>query len=302
MGHNPLTRNSRKAYLLAIFAVLCWSTIGSATKLTLGHISFVQLLLFASFTAIIILIILISFTGRFHLLKELKKKDILRSALYGFLNPFAYYMVLFKAYDILSAQEAVVLNYTWPIALVLLSIPLLGQKIGLKSIGSLFISFFGIIIVVTGGNVKALGSSDPVGVSLALGSSVIWGLYWIFNLKDKREELSKLLVKFSFGFIYILVFALINGDLQHMPVEGFIGSIYIGTIEMAVAFALWLTALKHAQTTAKVSNLIYISPFLSLIFVSIFVGETIAMSSWVGLIFIVAGIVIQQFSQKESTT
>jgi drug/metabolite transporter (DMT)-like permease len=254
----------------------------------------VQLLLFASFTAIFVLFALALATNKLHLLKAIRKKDMAMSAIYGFLNPFAYYMVLFKAYDMLSAQEAVVLNYTWPIALVLLSIPILKQGISWKSVGALFISFFGIIIIVTGGSLKSLGVSDPIGASLALGSSVIWALYWILNLRDSREEISKLLVNFIFGFLYVLIAAIAMDEVRLASLKGMMGAIYIGIIEMGVAFTLWLTALKLATTTAKVSNLIYISPFLSLIFVSVFVGEKIMLASWTGLIFIVAGIVLQQ--------
>ena len=302
MGTNPLKNRSQQAYSYAILAVLCWSTIGSATKLTLAYVSFLQLLLYSSFTAIIVLLLLVLFMKKWPQLKKITKKDLFRSAAYGFLNPFAYYVVLFKAYDILSAQEAVVLNYTWPIALVLLSIPMLKQRIGIKSISALFISFFGIIIVVTGGSIKTLGMTDPLGTFLALGSSVIWGLYWIFNLKDKREELSKLLLNFCFGFIYVLILCLLTGELQSISIEGIIGVTYIGTIEMGIAFALWLTALGLAPTTARVSNLIYISPFLSLIFVSLFVGEEIVLTSWIGLIFIVAGIILQQVSTKQQSS
>jgi drug/metabolite transporter (DMT)-like permease len=252
------------------------------------------LLLYASFTAILVLLIMVLATGRLHLLKDLRRKDLFRSASYGFLNPFAYYLVLFKAYDLLTAQEAVVLNYTWPIALVLLSIPILGQRIGLRSIGALIISFMGIVVIVTGGSLKSLSVSDPIGAALALGSSLIWGMYWLLNLRDKREELTKLLLNFAFGFVYVLILAIIADEIHSLSLKGLLGVTYIGTVEMALAFAFWLNALKLAPTTAKVSNLIYISPFLSLIFVSILVGEEIMLSSWAGLVLIVAGIIIQQ--------
>ncbi len=130
-----------QAYLLAILAVVFWSTIGSAFKITLRYVSFIELLLHASFIAIIILLTILIVQKKFSLLLRSSRKDIAKSALFGFLNPFLYYMILVKAYDILQAQEAVTLNYTWPIALVLLSIPILKQKISLKSILALLVSF-----------------------------------------------------------------------------------------------------------------------------------------------------------------
>ena len=290
--------NNKLLYVYALLAVICWSTIGSAIEISLRYVNFIQLLLFSSFITIIVLFVILITQNKLSLLKELKPPDFFKSAIYGLLNPFAYYFVLFKAYDLLQAQEAVVLNYTWPIALVLLSIPVLGQKIGFKSIAALFISFFGIIIVVTGGNVDNLELSNKFGVVLALGSSIIWALYWILNMRDKREAVSKLLLNFIFGFIYVLIASAITGNLKTIPMEGVIGVTYIGLFEMGITFVLWLKALKLAPTTARVSNLIYISPFLSLVFIFIFVGEKIMQTSWIGLIFIVSGIILQQVSSR----
>jgi drug/metabolite transporter (DMT)-like permease len=64
---------------------------------------------------------------------------------------------------------------------------------------------------------------------------------------------------------------------------------------MCINFILWLMALKLSSTTAKVSNLIYLSPFISLILIHFFVGEVILLSTIIGLLFIVGGIIIQQY-------
>jgi drug/metabolite transporter (DMT)-like permease len=63
---------------------------------------------------------------------------------------------------------------------------------------------------------------------------------------------------------------------------------------MGITFVLWLRALRLSRTTAQVSNLIYLSPFVSLVLIHLIVGETIMLSTITGLVFIVAGIVLQQ--------
>ena len=63
---------------------------------------------------------------------------------------------------------------------------------------------------------------------------------------------------------------------------------------MGITFILWLQAMKLSTNTAKIANLIFISPFLSLLFISFFVGETILFSTFIGLIFIIMGLLIQQ--------
>jgi drug/metabolite transporter (DMT)-like permease len=295
-------KQQRQAYTYALLAVLCWSTIGSAFKISLRYMDFLTLLLCSSFVAVTVLFIVLLLQGKLGLLKKIKKGDLVSSSFLGLLNPFLYYVVLLKAYELLPAQEAGTLNYIWPLVLVLLSIPMLKQKITGWSIMAIFVSFFGIIIISTHGQILSLRFSNPLGVILAIGSAIFWALYWIFNMKDHREAVSKLFLNFCFGFIYIFLTIAILRFLglkwNHYPVlpwQGIAGSIYLGIFEMGITFILWLMSLKLSSTTAKVSNLIYLSPFISLILIHFFVGEVILLSTVIGLVFIVGGIIIQQY-------
>ena len=65
---------------------------------------------------------------------------------------------------------------------------------------------------------------------------------------------------------------------------------------MGITFVLWLKALQLSKTTAQVSNLVYAAPFLSLFFIHFIVGEEIRLSTVVGLILIISGVVIQQIA------
>jgi drug/metabolite transporter (DMT)-like permease len=65
---------------------------------------------------------------------------------------------------------------------------------------------------------------------------------------------------------------------------------------MGLTFVLWLKALDRSPNTARISNLVFISPFISLILVSVFVGEKILFSTITGLVIIVSGILLQQYS------
>ena len=141
-----MTRQNR-AYLNAGTAILMWSTVGSAFKLTLRYISPIQMLLFSSFISVIVLYVIIIIQKKRTLLLSSNLKDILYSALNALLNPFLFYIVLFKSYDILLTQEAMVLNFTWPVTLTILSILLLKQNIGWKSVLAILISFAGALFL-----------------------------------------------------------------------------------------------------------------------------------------------------------
>ena len=289
--------NQKKAYFYSIAAILFWSTIASAFKLTLRYLDFLQLILYATAVAIVILFSILLLQNKVTQIKQLSLKDYINSAFLGFLNPFLYYAVLLKAYTLLPAQEAGTLNYTWPVMLVLLSIPLLKQKIGFTSIFAIMVSFFGVVIVGTRGDLTSLKFNNPFGVSLAVSSSVVWALFWIFNMKDKRDDVVKLFINFVFGFFYLLIANALFNKLAFPEIKGIIGIMYIGLFELGITYVLWLKALKYSETTAKVGNLIFLSPFLSLFFINIFVGEKILFSTVTGLVFIVGGILLQQYSQ-----
>jgi drug/metabolite transporter (DMT)-like permease len=284
----------RQAYLYGITAVFFWSTVASAFKVSLRFLDFLQLLFFSSIASIVVLFLILVIQNKLVLLKDYSPKDYLRSVILGFLNPFLYYVVLFKAYSLLPAQEAQPLNYTWAIMLVILSIPLLNQKIGPRSILAILVSYFGVFVISTRGDILGFTFSNPQGVILALGSAVIWALFWIYNIKDKRDEVAKLFLNFSFGFVFILMAMLLSSKMRIPNGAGLAGATYVGIFEMGITFVLWLKALKLSQTTAQVSNLIYLSPFLSLVLIRFVVGERILLSTVIGLIFIVAGILIQQ--------
>jgi drug/metabolite transporter (DMT)-like permease len=292
--------NQKKAYFFALLAVVFWSTMSSAFKITLRYIAFDQLLLWSSLFGAITLLLINQFGKKAINFQKLTGKELLASSIMGFFNPFLYYLVLFKAYELLEAQIAGTLNYIWPLVLVLMSIIFLKQKISIWSIIAILISFFGIVIISTHGNIVSFGNSSLMGIILAVGSAIFWAYYWILNMKDDREETGKIFLNLFFGFVYILLYLLLTSSSFSFPTGyALFGSIYIGIFEMSITFVIWLLALTNSENTAKVSNLIYLSPFIALFFIWFTVGEEIHFSTFVGLIFIVGGILLQQFIKKK---
>ncbi len=288
--------NQKKACFFALLAVAVWSTVASAFKISLRYLDFIQLLFYSCLTSVLVLGTICLFLYGPGFWRRISLISIRSSLALGFLNPFLYYLVLFKAYDLLPAQQAQPLNYTWGITLALLSIPILKQKISGRQILAIIISYFGTLVISTGGNLLQLEFSNPLGVGLALGSTIIWSLYWIYNTKDSLDPVLKLFLNFSAGLIYISVLMLWTGDPAVQNIKGIAGAVYVGVFEMGITFVFWLMALRLSRTTAQVSNLIYLSPFLSLIFIHFLVGEHIMPSTIAGLILIMTGLIIQNRS------
>jgi len=291
--------DQRRAYIYGGATVALWSTVATAFKLSLRHLTPLQLLLYASLTSIFALAAILAARGRLGLVLSYSRRQYLHSLVLGFLNPFLYYLILFKAYDLLPAQEAQPINYTWAITLALLSIPLLKQKIGLYDLLGAVVSYGGVVIISTHGDLLAFRFSDPWGVALALLSTVVWALYWIFNTKDDRDPVAGLLLNFVFGLPFILAACWMFSDPLVGDWRGLAGAAYVGLFEMGITFVLWLKALRLSENTAKVGNLIFISPFASLVMIHFVLGEEILPATYLGLVLIVGGLVLQRLKARK---
>jgi drug/metabolite transporter (DMT)-like permease len=295
-------KSQNKAYIYAGLTILFWGTSATAFKIGLKYLDYFQLLFIATLTTVVFLFIVLLYQKKLILIKQLSIRDYSHSMILGFLNPFLYYTVLFIAYSLLPAQVAQPLNFVWPITLVLLSVPILKQKLKLKSMLALFLSFVGVILISSEGNILNMKFSNPLGVSLALGSSVVWALFWLYNVKDKRDVILRLFLNFIFALLFITITTMLFSDIRTFNLEGLLAGIYIGLFEMGITFVIWLKALKLAGRTDKISNLIYLTPFCSLIFIIIFLNEKIFLTTLFGLILIVSGIVIQQVRKRNNET
>jgi drug/metabolite transporter (DMT)-like permease len=283
-----------QAYLYGLGAVFLWSTVATAFKLSLNYLSSAQLLLLACTVSCLVLGIILGIQGRFRQIRQLSPGDYLSSVLFGALNPMIYYLVLFRAYELLPAQEAQAINYTWALTMTLLAVPLLGHRLSARDIIAALFCYFGVLVLATKGDVSGLNFTNLSGVGLALFSTVLWALYWILNTRDKRDPVAGLFMNFVCALPLILLYCAITGELSWMPWQGVLGALYVGVFEMGLTFVLWLSAMKLTESTAKISNLIFIAPFLSLFFISMFLGEAILPSTLYGLFFIITGLVLQQ--------
>jgi len=292
---------TRQSYIYAGLAIFFWSTIPTAFKISLGELAILPVLTIASVTSTLALFLIILSERKEGYLRKSSPGDLISSALLGLINPFLYYIILLKAYQLLPAQVAQPLNMIWPIILVFLSVPILKQRIGKKSFVALFISFIGVYIISSQGNLFNPGHADLLGVFLATGSSVFWAFYFILNVKDKRDEAVKLFMNFLFGSIYLIAAVIITGKWpDYISFKGIVSSVYIGLFEMGITFFFWLKALQLSQTTDKVSNLVYIAPFLSLIFVHFIIHEPVYYTTLAGLLLIISGIFIQNKKVKNT--
>lgn len=289
-----MTQNS-KSILLAATAVLSWATVATAFKIALSHLTVFNMLFIATCTALLIFAAMMTIEKKWGLLRAMSGKDLFASGLLGVLNPVVYYLVLFKAYDMLPAQMAQPLNYAWPIVLLLLLAIFNHERIPAKKYIGMALSVGGVVCIsLGGGGVK--GSVSAAGVIRALMSAALWAIYWMFNnrLKGKVDTTVALFLGFLFGSLVLLAVGCFVG-IEIDSLDGLLSGIYIGCFEMGIPFLTFGMALRITSNPALINQMCYLSPFISLFLIAIVLGETIVPATYVGLMLIVAGLVYNQY-------
>lgn len=277
----------RQGMLLGCSAVLLWSTVATAFKLALNAWPLIGVLWLSSTVSLVLFATVLWRLGLLFKAVRWLRRYWRRALLMGLLNPVIYYFTLFAAYDQLSAQIAQPINYTWAFVLSLMAAIWLKAPVRLRDWQGMALGYLGVMVLVIGAQGR-LEVTLP-GVLLAILSTFFWALYWVVGMRDKRPPLVAMFHHFLVAWPVLTIILLWQGvEFMAIP-AGWLPSLYIGLFEMGLAFLFWMTALQRVKNTAKVANLIFIAPFLSLIWVFLILKEPILATSPIGLGLILLG-------------
>ena len=118
----------KKEYLFAGLSILFWGSTAAVSSLMMDSLSSMALVFYNGLTATVFLFLVNLFTGRLKLLRSISPKEWLKLSLLGLVGMFCVSFFLYCGLARLKAQQAYIINYLWPILIVLFSWLLLGQK------------------------------------------------------------------------------------------------------------------------------------------------------------------------------
>lgn len=289
-----MQNTDRRAVKMGLGAVMLWSTVATAFSLSLEYLTPLQLVALAAGVSWSFFAVRLFSPERWHALQATSSKERIIGLFIGWLNPGLYYLVLFAAYDRLPAQEAMAINYSWGITLALIAAPLLRQRLTPWALFAACISYSGIVVIATRGMPLSLDFAQPLGVGLALLSTLLWSLYWVINTRLSLDPEVNLFLNFTGALPLLLALFWMSNTPFPGAWQGWAGGLYVGLFEMGIAFVLWMGAMKATTSTLRVSSLIFLSPPLSLVLIWMIAGEPVQAYTLVGLILILFGLWLQR--------
>jgi len=287
----------KSSFIYVGLSIILWASTAAIGKLLLTEITGLQLI-FYTFPFTIISLFLIAWSqNKLRLLRQYTKTDYLRMIGMGFLGCYLYYLLLFGALKNAPAQEAFIVNYLWPVMVVIFAALLLKEQLTWRKVLGILISFIGVYIVITKGDVLGFTFSNLKADLFSLVSAIAYGLFSVLGKKDDYERLTSILVYYVFGFIFVAITVFLVSSVPIVSFKQLIGLAWLGVMTNGLAFVFWFKALEYGDT-AKMANYAFLAPFLSLVYIYFLLGERILLSSVIGLIVIVVGILFQASRNK----
>lgn len=217
--------------------------------------------------------------------------------LIGFVGIYFNYLMLYKAFSIADPVTVFILNYTWPVFLFVISIFVFKEKVTLKKIISILVSFFGIVIIITKGNITQINLQNIRGDFFAFLAALSAATYSIIGKKKNFEKTTSVFLYFLFVLIFIIPTLLLFSKLKTPNLETWFWIFVNGIFINGISFIFWFKALEYLKTHI-ISSSIYLTPFLSLIYLNVFLSQKIYLSAIIGLIFIAVGIISVSLKPK----
>jgi drug/metabolite transporter, DME family len=244
-------------WLVAI-AVILWSSGGLFIKLTTLDAS--QVTFFRSLLAAITVALLTC-------------KDGLRINGFGILNSIIYALLLFLfvwATKHTTAANAIFLQYTAPIYILILSPFVLREKFQPKDLITVVICICGMSLFFVG----QLRIDDYWGNIAALASGAFLGLY-IMLLKHPRAKLGNPAIAVIYGNLFL---ALVNSPsgISAIPSLTFIDVIAVsvlGIVQIGIAYVLFIRGVVRGVRPLDASIIGFLEPILNPVWVFLIVGE-----------------------------
>ena len=182
----------RNSYLYASITVLIWATLATVVKIILSDIPNFEALTISSVFAFVFLLIMNIINGSVKELKHYRLKDYLMMSGLGFLGLFLYSALYYYGISALSSQEACILNYLWPLMIVVFACILLKEKLTARKLIAMGMSFAG-IVVLTVGTGGAASSGNRLWGIVACVSVRNAALNCVFpNIPEDRRKIDRI--------------------------------------------------------------------------------------------------------------
>ncbi len=292
-------KNQFIKYWKPFAAVAFWGVSFVATKIALDELVPLTLILLRLILAVIFLTSIAVYTKRDFSVNLKSHGGILILAL---IAAFHLWIQVTGLQYTTAAKTGWIIGVT-PVFMALLGLIVFKESLTLIKTTGILIAFFGLILLISHGDLSSIDLISNKGDFLILGSSFTWAAYSMVNKKITLNYPPMMTILFLFLMMAIIIspFTLNDAAIQsvlHLSFEGWIAILFLGILCAGAAYVLWAQALKEMES-AKVGAFLYFEPFVTVIAAWIILNERITLLMILAGIIITLGVVLVNVNLKE---
>jgi len=268
--------DKKRSLLLGIITIFCWGSLATFGNLTKN---------LPPFFVLGICFLMGSVPGLFHLNKVFPSWKI---TFWGAGGYFLYHFFLFTAFRFAPAVEANLINYMWPVLMVLLTpVFFRDTKLSWYHVVGSSLAIFGCGLLVAGKGAE-LKLQSMLGYLLAAGAAITWPIYSIGKKKLPSTQVWAV-SGFCFGAgILSLITHLISGGPVDLVTRDWVLLSIMGLGPFGVAFYCWDLAVSKGDTRV-LGALSYLTPVISTLGLVVFAGQELSSSTFWAMVMIIGG-------------
>lgn len=288
-----MMEKSKKAFLPAAAAVVLWGMLSPLTKTLIANIPAFELLAVESFFAFLFLSAVVAIRSRGRAALPMHFPRLIGL---GFLGLFLYTALYNNGIALLTASEACIINYLWPAALVIFSFIILKEPFSPGKLAAVFLSFFGVFIMMFTGN----STGNLTGYISCILAALCYGLFSVLNKLENPDQFSAMAIYFGVTALCAFIISLIFETPVMPTASQWLGLMFLGIFSNGAAYLCWGIALNSGDTAA-IANLAFLTPVVTVIISRLFLGERLRPASIAGLACILGGIAIQIINKRKAS-
>ncbi len=288
-----MQQNKTKAVGFALACIVLWAFIPVVSKTGQQSLDNYQFLFWSSLLSFLVLLGITLISKKGHWFTKYNFGQIAKNLGLGFLGAYLYYLLLYFAYAHARGLEVLVLQYTWPLFIVLLSIPVLREKLTKMTILSSLLGFTGVLIVLTKGNFTHVYLGNLTTDGLVLLGSLSFGLFSVLTKKVKLEYYTDTTLFFASATLFSLISMLIFSRFSWPSYSTLLPLFVNGAFINGLSYVFWLKALRYAKASF-VAPLVFITPVLAAVLITIFFHEIFLPIYVLGICLVISAGLLSQ--------
>src|SRR3989338_5296656 len=241
--------NNKKieSYFNLSLCILLWASIPVASKKILVEINNIQMLFYSTLLSFLVIGGVLLLQNKTRVMKNYNSKDYFIMGSLGFLGAYLYYVLLYGALALTTASEGFILAYTWPILVLILAFIVLKERVTIKKIISILISFMGIWVIVSKGNLSSLNFSSLNGDLLALAGAFVFALFSVLGKKSKYDQVISVFIYFLTALFLLVPTIFLFSSLKLPSLEIWPWIVLNGLLVNGISYVFWFKALEYGD-------------------------------------------------------